>query len=138
MRIFHLSDALYEELAALPEDLPRHEDLATLQYTGGTTGLPKGVNILHRQIAYNIAQREAWLPTRRNSEVVLCVMPLFHVSAVSMSLYLSLHARGELVLMRRFDAANAACKARANAEAENHNGSVDYDRCMAEAGWRRP
>lgn len=97
--------AMLPQACALPEDLPRHEDLATLQYTGGTTGLPKGVNILHRQIAYNIAQREAWLPTRRNSEVVLCVMPLFHVSAVSMSLYLSLHARGELVLMRRFDAA---------------------------------
>jgi long-chain acyl-CoA synthetase len=93
------------QACALPEDLPRHEDLATLQYTGGTTGRPKGVNILHRQIAYNIAQREAWLPTRRDSEVVLCVMPLFHVSAVSMSLYLSLHARGELVVMRRFDAA---------------------------------
>ncbi|WP_088138881.1 class I adenylate-forming enzyme family protein [Achromobacter xylosoxidans] len=92
------------QACALPQDLPRHEDLATLQYTGGTTGRPKGVNILHRQIAYNIAQREAWLPTRREAEVVLCVMPLFHVSAVSMSLYLSLHARGELVVMRRFDA----------------------------------
>jgi len=96
---------LLPQARALPGDLPRHEDLATLQYTGGTTGRPKGVNILHRQIAYNIAQREAWLPTRRGAEVVLCVMPLFHVSAVSMSLYLSLHARGELVIMRRFDAA---------------------------------
>jgi long-chain acyl-CoA synthetase len=97
--------ALLPQACALPDDLPRHEDLATLQYTGGTTGRPKGVNILHRQIAYNIAQREAWLPTRRGAEVVLCVMPLFHVSAVSMSLYLSLHARGELVILRRFDAA---------------------------------
>ncbi|MFD4839561.1 class I adenylate-forming enzyme family protein [Achromobacter sp. NPDC058515] len=97
--------ALLPQACALPQELPRHEDLATLQYTGGTTGRPKGVNILHRQIAFNIAQREAWLPTRRGAEVVLCVMPLFHVSAVSMSLYLSLHARGELVIMRRFDAA---------------------------------
>jgi len=94
---------LLPEACPLPADLPTHEDLATLQYTGGTTGRPKGVNIPHRQIAYNIAQREAWLPTRRGAEVVLCTMPLFHVSAVSMSLYLCLHARGELVIHRRFN-----------------------------------
>ncbi|WP_431275519.1 class I adenylate-forming enzyme family protein [Variovorax ureilyticus] len=96
--------ALLPEACALPDALPGHEDLATLQYTGGTTGRPKGVNILHRQIAWNIVQREAWLPTRRGAEVVLCTMPLFHVSAVSMSLHLCLHAHGELVIHRRFNA----------------------------------
>lgn len=96
--------ALLPEACALPEPLPRHDELATLQYTGGTTGRPKGVNILHRQIAWNIAQREAWLPTRRGVEVVLCTMPLFHVSALSMSLHLCLLARGELVIHRRFNA----------------------------------
>jgi len=95
--------ALRDEACALPADLPAHDDLATLQYTGGTTGLPKGVDIRHRQLAFNIAQREAWLPTRRGAEVVLCTMPLFHVSAVSMSLHLCLYARGELVIHRRFD-----------------------------------
>ncbi len=96
--------ALLPEACALPAPLPRHEDLATLQYTGGTTGRPKGVNILHRQIAWNIAQREALLPTRRQAEVVLCTMPLFHVSAVAMALHLCLYARGELVIHRRFHA----------------------------------
>jgi long-chain acyl-CoA synthetase len=95
---------LLAQSCALPELLPCHDDLATLQYTGGTTGRPKGVNITHRQIAWNIAQRDAWLPTRRAAEVVLCTMPLFHVSAVSMSLHLCLHARGELVIHRRFHA----------------------------------
>lgn len=95
--------ALRDEACALPAVLPTHEDLATLQYTGGTTGLPKGVNIRHRQLAFNIVQREAWLPTRRGAEVVLCTMPLFHVSAVSMSLHLCLYARGELVIHRRFN-----------------------------------
>jgi len=42
----------------LPE-LPQPDSLATLQYTGGTTGLPKGVNLTHRQSALNISQREA-------------------------------------------------------------------------------
>lgn len=96
--------ALLGEACALPVELPTHDDLATLQYTGGTTGLPKGVNIRHRQLAFNLAQREAWLPTRRGAEVVLCTMPLFHVSAVSMSLHLCLYARGELIIHRRFNA----------------------------------
>lgn len=93
---------LLPEACELPADLPCHDDLATLQYTGGTTGRAKGVNILHRQLAWNLAQREAWLPTRRGEEIVLCVMPLFHVSAVSMSLHLAAYAGSELVIHRRF------------------------------------
>jgi hypothetical protein len=52
----------------LPEPRPSPHDLATLQYTGGTTGLPKGVNISHRQLAVNISQREAALPTKPGDE----------------------------------------------------------------------
>lgn len=88
----------------MPEDLPTHSDLATLQYTGGTTGEPKGVNILHGHLAANLAQREALLPTHRGEEVMLCPMPLFHVSAVAMCLHLSAFAASELVIQRRFDA----------------------------------
>lgn len=88
---------------ALPSDLPSHDDLATLQYTGGTTGRAKGVNISHRQLAFNLAQREALLPTRYGAETVLCVMPLFHVSAVAMSLHLACYAGSTLIIHRRFD-----------------------------------
>lgn len=98
----------FADLAAqndrLPSDLPGHDDLATLQYTGGTTGVPKGVNISHRHLAFNLAQREALLPTRYADEVMLCTMPLFHVSAVAMCLHLSAYCAGELVIHRRFDA----------------------------------
>lgn len=85
----------------LPASLPGPDDLATLQYTGGTTGLPKGVNITHGQIAVNVAQREAALPTGAN-EVVLCVMPLFHVFATSMCLYLAANCGGLLVILPRY------------------------------------
>ncbi len=81
---------------------PAPDDLATLQYTGGTTGLPKGVNITHRQMAVNISQREAALPTRPDDERILCLMPLFHVFAVAMCLHLSAYCRGKLVIMPRF------------------------------------
>ncbi len=86
----------------LPEPLPAPDDFASLQYTGGTTGLPKGVNITHGQMAVNISQREAALPTRVDDERVLCMMPLFHVFAVAMCLHLAAYCRGKLVILPRY------------------------------------
>ncbi len=91
-----------DDTARLPGSMPKGGDPATLQYTGGTTGLPKGVNISHRQMAINISQREAYLPTRPDDEVVLCVMPLFHVFAVAMCLHLTAYCRGKLVILPRY------------------------------------
>ncbi|NQU63473.1 MAG: AMP-binding protein [SAR324 cluster bacterium] len=86
----------------LPKPMPRPGDLATLQYTGGTTGLPKGVNIKHSQMIVNISQREAFLPTRPDIESVLCIMPLFHVFAVKMCLHLTAYCHGKLVILPRY------------------------------------
>lgn len=91
-----------DENAKLPGQLPGSEDFATLQYTGGTTGLPKGVNITHGQMSVNISQREAVLPTRPDNETVLCVMPLFHVFASSMCLHLTAYCRGRLIILPRY------------------------------------
>jgi long-chain acyl-CoA synthetase len=81
---------------------PSPGDLATLQYTGGTSGRPKGVDITHGQMAINISQREALLPTLAEGERVLCVMPLFHVYAVHMCLHLAAYCRGALVILPRY------------------------------------
>ncbi|MFM2043472.1 MAG: hypothetical protein RLY86_2048 [Pseudomonadota bacterium] len=75
--------------------------VAALQYTGGTTGLPKGVELTHRAIATNVAQREAVLPTLPGDRV-LCVMPLFHVFASSTCLHLAAWCRGTLVILPRY------------------------------------
>ena len=82
--------------------LPDPDSLAALQYTGGTTGRAKGVELTHRATAVNIAQREAVLPTRPDDRV-LSVAPLYHVYAINMGLHLAVHARGTLVIMRRYD-----------------------------------
>ncbi len=82
--------------------LPEPSAMALLQYTGGTTGLPKGVNIAHRQMTINIAQREACLPTTQDDERILCVMPLYHVFATAMCLYLAAACRGALHIIQEY------------------------------------
>jgi long-chain acyl-CoA synthetase len=84
------------------ENFPDIAAMALLQYTGGTTGLPKGVNLTHRQMATNIAQREACLPTETDDERILCVMPLYHVFATAMCLYLAVACRGALHILKAY------------------------------------
>ncbi len=86
----------------LPGPLPKAEDLATLQYTGGTTGISKGVNLSHRNIAVNISQREALLPTPTHGERILCILPLFHIYGVAMCLHNAVYAGATLVILPRY------------------------------------
>lgn len=86
----------------LPEPLPQPEGLATLQYTGGTTGVSKGVNLSHLNIAMNISQREALLPTATHGERILCILPLFHIYGVAMCLHNAVYAGATLVILPRF------------------------------------
>lgn len=84
------------EDASLP--LPDPESDGLLQYTGGSSGRPKGVILTHRALSTNIAQRESLLPIARGCERVLCVMPLFHSYAMAMGLFLCGYAAGTLVV----------------------------------------
>ncbi len=86
----------------LPRPLPNPEELATLQYTGGTTGKAKGVNLSHRAIAINVSQREHVLTTRGEKERILAITPLFHVYAMAMCLHLAVFARSTLIILRQF------------------------------------
>lgn len=87
----------------LPTPFPEADQVGSVQYTGGTTGMPKGVELTHGAIAVNISQREALLPTQPQEERLLCVAPLFHVYAMSMGLHNMCYCRSTLVLLRRFD-----------------------------------
>jgi long-chain acyl-CoA synthetase len=94
-------------LAARPRDprplpVPDAHAVGTLQYTGGTTGRPKGVMLTNGAVVRNIEQREAALPTDAGDERVLCVMPLFHVFAQAMCLHLAAMARGTLHVLPRY------------------------------------
>ena len=87
---------LAERLAQM---LPAPDSLAILQYTGGSSGFPKGVNLSHRAISTNISQREGLLPVPPGTQRVLCVMPLFHSYAMAMGLFLCGYSGNTLVIL---------------------------------------
>lgn len=80
---------------------PKPQALALLQYTGGTTGRAKGVELTHAAIAINVAQREALLPSGRGGRV-LCMMPLSHSYGMAMGLFLCANCAGTLVILPRY------------------------------------
>lgn len=94
-------DELLAASAASPPSLSPNA-LAVLQFTGGTTGRAKGVELTQRAVATNIAQREAVLPTAFADERVLCIMPMFHSFAAAMCLNLAAYAAGTLVILPRY------------------------------------
>ncbi|MBN4054087.1 long-chain fatty acid--CoA ligase [Nitrospira defluvii] len=78
-------------------------DLALLQYTGGTTGTPKGVMLTHRNLVVNTLQCRYWMPTlRTGEEIFLAVIPFFHVYGMSTCMNLALYLGATLVLLPRF------------------------------------
>lgn len=84
--------------------LPRPDPcaIAVLQFTGGTTGIPKGAMLSHRAVCTNIVQREAVLPTLPGTEQVVCVMPLYHSFAAAMGLHLTAYSGGTLHILPRY------------------------------------
>ncbi|MBE8477405.1 MULTISPECIES: AMP-binding protein [Streptomyces] len=88
--------------APAPDRFDPAERVAVLPYSSGTTGLPKGVMLTHRNLAANIAQLTPVLDLR-SDDVVLAVLPFFHIYGMSVLLNSTLAARGRVVTMARFD-----------------------------------
>ena len=97
--------------AGLPAQWPQVsvDDVALLQYTGGTTGLPKGAMLSHGNLTSAVSIYDVWgKPARAERDAVervICVLPLFHIYALTVILLRSLE-RGDLIsLHQRFDVA---------------------------------
>jgi long-chain acyl-CoA synthetase len=85
-----------------PQPFP--QDVALLQYTGGTTGTPKGAILTHRNLRANAAQGRAWVPGLEDGrETVYAVLPLFHAYGLTLCLTFSMSVGATLVLLPRFD-----------------------------------
>ncbi|MES2876946.1 MAG: long-chain-fatty-acid--CoA ligase [Pseudomonadota bacterium] len=81
------------------------DDMAVLQYTGGTTGVSKGAVLLHRNLIANVLQAEAWyrpamdkVPAGEQPTTV-CALPLYHIFAFTVGMMLSMRTGGKLILI---------------------------------------
>ncbi len=101
----HFADLLKESAEGLqiPPINPK-DDLAVLIYTGGTTGLSKGVMLTHFNIASNITQIQEWLHREDRHDIVLGVLPMFHSYGFTATVGLALSSGSTCVLVPRFDA----------------------------------
>jgi long-chain acyl-CoA synthetase len=80
------------------------DDIALLQYTGGTTGVPKGAVLTHRNLVSNCLQSAAWFTTARDGkEVTLAIIPFFHMYGMMIAMLITLYKASALVLFPRFD-----------------------------------
>ena len=81
------------------------DDIAVLQYTGGTTGVSKGAVLLHRNLVANVLQSEAWnspvmtLVTANEQPTSVCALPLYHIFAFTVNMMLSMRSGAKTILI---------------------------------------
>jgi len=79
------------------------DDTAILQYTGGTTGTPKGAILTHRNLVANAVHNRVWLNSgKEGEEKILAVIPFFHVYGMTTAMNLGVLLGAELVLLPKF------------------------------------
>jgi len=90
---------------ALKQPELQPDDMAVLQYTGGTTGVSKGAVLLHRNILANVLQSEAWnqpvmsrVPAGEQPTAV-CALPLYHIFAFTVNMMLGMRTGGKAILI---------------------------------------
>lgn len=98
----HVSFKELTNNAGIPVDpkINPKEDVALLQYTGGTTGVPKGAMLTHANVYINAYQAEAWFEgIKKGEEKVLAALPLFHVFAMTAVMNLSILEAAEMIML---------------------------------------
>ena len=81
------------------------DDIAVLQYTGGTTGVSKGAVLLHRNVVANVLQSEAWnwpvmkQVSANEQPTSVCALPLYHIFAFTVNMMLSMRTGGKTILI---------------------------------------
>ncbi len=108
------SDAAHLSFAALiandgvdnapPAAIDPRRDIAVLQYTGGTTGTPKGAMLTHYNLVANAVQCQLWFHgVADGGERVLAVLPFFHVFAMTSAMNFGIAAGAEIIMLPRFE-----------------------------------
>ncbi len=99
-------DRMVAASAPVADDVPSPtpDDVALLQYTGGTTGIPKGAMLTHRNLVANAAQSAAWAAELKpGQEVFYAVLPLFHAYGLTLCFTTAVLLGATVVMFPRFD-----------------------------------
>ncbi len=105
----------YVRGSQIPADWPTvaPSDIAVLQYTGGTTGLPKGAILTHANLTAATSIYETWFNGQNLSKAgedrVVCVLPLFHIYALTTILLRQIKSGNEILLRLKFDVETTLC-----------------------------
>lgn len=75
------------------------EDIAVLQYTGGTTGVPKGAMISHYNLVCNAMQAANWLPVQEGGEVLVTAIPLFHIYGMTVAMNVAIYSANPMIVL---------------------------------------
>ncbi|CAD5181876.1 unnamed protein product [Musa acuminata subsp. malaccensis] len=100
------ADLMRTDAGALPAVEFDPNDVVALPYSSGTTGLPKGVMLTHRSLITSVAQQvDGDNPNLylHEDDVLLCVLPLFHIYSLNSVLLCGLRVGATILIMRRFD-----------------------------------
>ena len=85
-------------------EIDLNNDVALLQYTGGTTGVPKGAMLTHANLSSNVSQIKAWAPEMvEGQEVMMGILPLFHVFAMTTVMNYGVAIAAKLILIPKFE-----------------------------------
>ncbi len=104
--VWSLQKLLDQAKEALPKiGINPAEDLAALQYTGGTTGTAKGAMLTHANLVSNAFAFAAWIKGIPAQETFLTALPLFHIYGMTTSMTVPISLAGKMVLMPKFDPA---------------------------------
>ena len=113
-RITAFSALIANDGACTPPPIDPERDVALLQYTGGTTGTPKGAMLTHQALTANARQIAAVDPHRGDDDRIVGVLPLFHIFANAARAQPHRCAGGEIVMLPRFDAGQVLAARRAH------------------------
>ncbi|TVV75278.1 long-chain-fatty-acid--CoA ligase [Sphingomonas solaris] len=103
-RITAFSALIDNDGGCTPASIDPENDIAMLQYTGGTTGTPRGAMLTHQALTANARQIASIDPHAGDDDRIVGVLPLFHIFANAAVLNRTVSAGGEIVLLPRFDA----------------------------------
>ncbi|MEM0456495.1 MAG: long-chain fatty acid--CoA ligase [Nitrososphaerota archaeon] len=102
---YHWFDVVLSKYSPEPPkvEINPKRDLACLQYTGGTTGTPKGTMLTHFNMVSNAIAFSVWTRCRPAKEVFLTVLPLSHIFGMTTSMNAPIYTVGTIVLLQKFD-----------------------------------